>query len=191
MMYKVVAYLKKDTAAIAGYKDATRYAWEEHLWWTRNAMISIMNKLGDVQAVVARLMKNQEDIGNLLRPYYAEQEVDTLVNLLKQHVTIAGNIFTEPTNLTYQQSWQINGDEIVYQLARMNPNCWITTSMAPLWKGHMEATINEAVSRTTGDWEADISYANMNHDHIVEWADRLSTGTINYSLESFCTAAHE
>ena len=47
-----------------------RKLWEDHVTWTRLAVISLTTDAPDTQATVGRLLKNQTDIGNAIKPYY-------------------------------------------------------------------------------------------------------------------------
>ena len=44
--------------------------WEDHVTWTRLAVISLTADTPDTEATVARLLKNQTDIGNAVKPFY-------------------------------------------------------------------------------------------------------------------------
>jgi RNA polymerase sigma factor (sigma-70 family) len=45
-----------------------RKLWEEHVQWTRLVIVSFAAGLPDFDAAVARLLRNQEDIGNAIKP---------------------------------------------------------------------------------------------------------------------------
>ena len=47
-----------------------RKLWEDHVTWTRLAIISLESGTPDTDATVARLLRNQTDIGNAIKPYY-------------------------------------------------------------------------------------------------------------------------
>ncbi len=43
--------------------------WEEHLAWTRMAIVSFAAGLPNLQATETRLLRNQVDIGNAVKPF--------------------------------------------------------------------------------------------------------------------------
>jgi MinD superfamily P-loop ATPase len=76
----------------------------------------------------ARLLKNQEDIGNAIKPYYGDAAGIQLTALLKEHILIAVDIINDVKagNATAQAAdeakWTQNADEIAAFLAGANPN---------------------------------------------------------------------
>jgi len=58
------------TARQLAFHDAMRKLWEDHVTWTRLAIVSFAGGLPDLQATEARLLANQTDIGNAIKPYY-------------------------------------------------------------------------------------------------------------------------
>ena len=47
-----------------------RKLWEDHVTWTRLAVISLVSGSPDTKATVTRLLRNQTDIGNAIKPFY-------------------------------------------------------------------------------------------------------------------------
>src|SRR5262245_43803490 len=60
--------------------------WEDHIVYTRNFIISFAGNLPDQDAVAARLMQNQVDIGDAIKPYYGDAAGTQLTSLLKEHI---------------------------------------------------------------------------------------------------------
>jgi hypothetical protein len=59
--------------APAALKADMRKLWEDHITYTRNYIISALAELPDADAVAKRLLANQDDIGNAIKPYYGEK----------------------------------------------------------------------------------------------------------------------
>ena len=55
-----------------------RKLWEDHVTWTRLAIISLESGSPDTNATVARLLRNQTDIGNAIKPFYGNAAGNTL-----------------------------------------------------------------------------------------------------------------
>src|SRR5437764_13562 len=67
----------------AAFRAAMRKLWEDHITWTRLFIVSAAGGLGDTQATTDRLMQNQVDIGNAIKPYYGDEAGNKLTTLLK------------------------------------------------------------------------------------------------------------
>src|SRR5262245_14631117 len=53
-------------------QNAMRKLWEDHITWTRLYIISVAGDLPDKDPNAQRLLQNQEDIGNAVRPLYGD-----------------------------------------------------------------------------------------------------------------------
>jgi hypothetical protein len=54
----------------AEFNTAMRVLWTDHSWWTRNVIIGIFDETPGLTEALNRLLKNQDDIGNAIKPYY-------------------------------------------------------------------------------------------------------------------------
>jgi hypothetical protein len=180
----VVALSAKTTAKQAKFQDAMRKLWEDHITWTRLAIVSFAHDLPDLPATEARLLRNQEDIGNAIKPYYGRAAGNQLTALLKEHIVGAVALLKAAKSgdqaLIKQRTdeWYANGDEISDFLHEANPRNWSRKAMRRMMKGHLDKTISEAVNRLTGKYAADVRDYDRIHRHILMMADTLSKGIV-------------
>ena len=103
-----------------------RKLWEDHITRTRVYIIDVLAGLPDTNAAAARPLKNQDDIGNAIVPYYGAVAGSQLTNLLKQHMMIATDVIkTAKANDTAavtanQQRWSAYADQIAALLSTAN-----------------------------------------------------------------------
>ncbi|MGN0027290.1 MAG: glycosyltransferase, partial [Clostridium sp.] len=105
-----------------------RQLWIDHVSWTRNFIVSDIASLEDKNIVLERLLKNQDDIGNSIKPYYGEDAGDKLAVLLREHIELAGEVLeaakTKDSKALEKNNklWYENADEIADFLSKANPN---------------------------------------------------------------------
>src|SRR5215831_6522616 len=80
------AVLTEDTTSL---KNALRRLWTDHVVWTRQYIVAALEEAPDAEAAAGRLLRNQEDIGNAVVPFYGEEAGARLTQLLKEHILIA------------------------------------------------------------------------------------------------------
>jgi phage terminase Nu1 subunit (DNA packaging protein) len=164
-------------------KAAMRKLWEEHIVYTRNYIISALAGLPDADAVAQRLLRNQDDIGNAVKPYYGDAAGSKLATLLRDHITIATEVVKaakggDKAQLgTAQQKWSANGKEIAAFLSGANPN-WTKKSLEDMLQAHLDLTTGEVVGRLNKDWAADIKAYDDGHAHMLMFADALTDGIV-------------
>jgi hypothetical protein len=174
----------KTTAEQAAFQDAMRKLWEDHITWTRLAIVSFAHDLPDLPATQDRLLRNQVDIGDAIKPYYGDAAGDQLTALLKEHIVGAVALMTaakagdEALIKQRTDEWYVNGNEIADFLHEANPRNWSQESMRELMKGHLDQTLSEAVNRLTGNYADDVRDYDAIHEHILMMADSLSQGII-------------
>jgi hypothetical protein len=186
-----VAVSSQPTAKQARFHDAMRKLWEDHITWTRLAIISLAHDLPDLPATQARLLKNQADLGNAIEPYYGKAAGNRLTALLKEHIAGAVALLTAAEAgdqaLVKQRTaeWYANGNEIADFLHGANPRHWSRKAMRGAMKVHLDDTLDEAVHRLGGDYAADVRDYERIHHHILMMADTLSTGIIEQFPRKF------
>jgi len=51
------------------FRAAMRELWEDHVVWTRQVIVAIIAGTPDTDAALARLLRNQADIGDAIKPF--------------------------------------------------------------------------------------------------------------------------
>ena len=160
---------------------AMRQLWEEHIAYTRNFIISSLAGLPDTDSVARRLLKNQDDIGAAIKPYYGEEAGKKLAALLRDHILIAVEVVKAAKSdrkdelAAQQKKWSDNGRDIAAFLSGANPN-WSKKPMEEMLQRHLELTTGEVVGRLQKDWDADIRSYDEGHEHMLMFADLLADG---------------
>jgi hypothetical protein len=162
--------------------DGMRRLWEDHITWTRLAIISLTTNSPDTEATVGRLLKNQTDIGNAVKPFYGRKAGNELTKQLRSHILIAAEVIAaakagDSAKLADAQArWAKNGDDIAAVLASVNPRYWKLSRMKAELRMHLKLTTDEAVARLKGDWNADVAAYEKVHTHMLHFSDVLSDG---------------
>jgi hypothetical protein len=172
------------TAKQVRFHDAMRKLWEDHITWTRLAIVSFAAGVPDFDPTAARLLRNQEDIGNAIKPYYGRRAGNRLTALLKEHISGAVELLQaakagdDARFAAAKQAWYRNGRQIARFLSNANPRFLPFARISRLMRGHLDQTLDEAAHRLGGDFPADIRDYDRIHRHILMMADAISTGII-------------
>jgi len=173
------------------FHDAMRRLWEDHITWTRLAIISLTTGSPDTDATVGRLLKNQTDIGNAVKPFYGDAAGNALTEELRKHILIAADVIAAAKAgnaaalADAQERWARNGDDIAALLHSVNPDEWKLDAMKAELSTHLRLTTDEVVARLHGDWAADVAAYDMIHDHALHLSDLLSDGLIEQFPKRF------
>jgi|ERR1043166_860806 hypothetical protein len=165
----------------ADLDKAMRKLWEDHVTYTRNYIISALANLPDTDSIAQRLLRNQDDIGSAIKPYYGDAAGTKLSMLLRDHILIATEVVKaakagdNPGLTAAQQKWSVNGKDIAAFLSSANPN-WPKKNLEDMLQKHLDLTTGEVVSRLKGDWAGDIKSYDEGHAHMLMFADILTDG---------------
>lgn len=171
-----------ETAKFKIFSDAMRELWTDHVVYTRNAIIDVFSDAASTNQTVARLLQNQVDIGNAIKPYYGNAAGDTLTALLKEHINTAAALLIAAKNNnttdfnTAKTAWYVNADEIAAFLHNANPDNFGLQSWKDMMKDHLDLTLQEAVAQLSGDYSTSISTFDQIYDQALMMADMLAEG---------------
>jgi hypothetical protein len=165
-------------------RQGMRKLWEDHITWTRLYIVSATADLPDKDATAKRLLQNQTDIGNAIKPFYGDAAGDKLTALLKDHILIAVDIIDAAKKSDSAKKdeavkrWTANADDIATFLSGANPKNWPLAEMKKMMRDHLDWTTAELVAHLQKDWTADVAAYDKVHDQILKMADMLSDGII-------------
>jgi hypothetical protein len=165
--------------------------WEDHIVYTRNFIISFAGNLPDQDAVAARLMQNQVDIGDAIKPFYGDAAGSQLTSLLKEHINGAVEILKaakakdKAATDAAVVKWQANADQIAIFLSTANPKNWPAATMKSEMRQHLDLTLKEATDRLGGNYAADIKDYDEVHHHIIGLANALTDGIVKQFPDKF------
>jgi hypothetical protein len=182
--------LERTETAIA-FRNDMRKLWEDHITWTRLFIVSFAAEAPDTSATAGRLLQNQADIGDAIKPYYGGAAGDQLTALLQDHILGAADLLqaaksgdTEAFNAA-NSAWYANGVQIAEFLHGANPENWPQQETTHHMHMHLDLTLKEAAARLGGDFVADIAAYDEVHLAILEMSDFLALGIINQFPKEF------
>lgn len=190
MSNKSASYKSPLTRPAVEQRMAMRKLWEDHITWTRNYIISSLADLEDAGKVAERLLKNQDDIGAAIQPFYGQDAGMKLASLLRDHILVAAEVVKAAKagngeELTAaNKKWYANADDIAAFLSSANPN-WSKKDLTDMLYKHLELTTGEVVSRLKKDWQADIDFYDKGHEHMLMFADALTNGILKQFPKKF------
>jgi hypothetical protein len=185
----VATAMLEETPA-GSFRAAMRSLWEDHIVWTRMFIVGAVAGTPVAGPATERLLRNQADIGDAIKPYYGDEAGNQLTALLRDHILGAADLLTavkggDAKAGALQERWYANGDEIAVFLSAANPDAWPLATLKSVMRGHLDHTLEEAAARLKSDWAADIAAYDKVHEHILGMADALSGGIVKQFPERF------
>lgn len=176
--------------SIVNLKMAEQKLWIDHVGWTHSFIVSDLASLPDKDVTLQRLLKNQDDIGASIKPYYGEEAGNKLSKLLREHITIAGQVVDAAKSNNkadldkYNKLWHKNADDIADFLSSANTNLSNSELKDMLYK-HLDFVTAQAVARINKNWKSDVENYDKGEIHIINFADMLSDGIVKQFPEKF------
>jgi len=191
LLVPLINYAQSAPMSKSNLRDSMDKLWEDHVTWTRLYIVSAAANLPDKNSTAQRLLQNQSDIGDAIKPLYGDAAGDKLAGLLKDHIMISTEIIDAAKAGDAAKKdeaanrWNANADDIAVMLSAANPKNWPIAEMKKMMHEHLDLTTAEVVARLQGDWAADIAAYEKVHTQIRKMADMLSTGIIKQFPNKF------
>ncbi|MBS1644668.1 MAG: hypothetical protein JST36_06475 [Bacteroidetes bacterium] len=179
------------SAAYLAFNGAMRNLWADHMQFTYATVNSFYNNQDGLNASLTRLLQNQKDIGNAIKPYFGDAAGDALADLLTTHINQAVPVLQAAKDNNQAAldkalaDWYKNADDIAVFLSTANPENWPLTQMKEEMKMHIDQTTTYAVDLLKKDYTNAIKNYDMAYHHMMMLADNLSSGILAKFPEKF------
>ena len=168
-----------------------RKLWAEHMEWTYATVDAFFHDQSGLNAKLNRLLQNQQDIGEAIKPYFGNQAGDKLSALLTEHIQLAVPVLSaaqdgdDPALTDALDNWYANAQEVGDHFAAINPEVWGKTKLRDMWKTHITQTVGYSVALLQNNLEDAIVKYQEAYDHMMGMGDIMAEGIAKKSPDSF------
>lgn len=162
-------------------RTTLRMLWEQHVYWTRLAIIDIVFALPDSEVTTKRLLRNPKDFEKVLAPLYGPAIASQFEKLFTEHLVIAAQLVQaakaghQAEAAAAEKRWYANADAIAAFLGRINPY-WSARDWQSMMHEHLALTKNEAVELITKKYPESVSTFDQIEQQALIMADVMAYG---------------
>lgn len=173
------------TESYRDFDAAMQKLWADHMQWTFATVDAYFNNQGALQAQLGRLLRNQENIGAAIVPYYGQAAGDQLTVLLKAHINGAVPVLQaakDGNQAALEQAitdWRQNARDISDFLSSANPEFWEQSHMREHMDDHISQTIAYSVDLLKLDYTQAVIDYDVAFDNMMHFSKVLSEGIAN------------
>ncbi|MDF2658608.1 MAG: hypothetical protein K0Q94_1399 [Paenibacillus sp.] len=178
------------TPAAVELNQNLRALWEQHVFWTRLTINSIIDRLPDEAETTKRLLRNADDFGAALQPLYGPAIASRFAELLRAHLTIAAELVkalqagnTEAA-ADANKRWFANADEIAIFLSHINPY-WSKAEWQTMMNEHLKLLTQEVSSRLAKNYAENVALGDSIQAQALDMADVMTRGILQQFPSAF------
>lgn len=178
------------TEAEFAFSNLIRMLWEQHITWTRLAIISMVFDLPNVDLVINRLLRNPSDFAAAFQPYFGEETASRFADLLRRHLVLAAQLVNQAkagdsmAAAETERIWYDNAREIAAFLASINPY-WSRQEWEDMYFDHLSLVKAEAVEMLNQNYLSEINLYDEMERQALTMADVMTRGFVMLFPERF------
>ena len=175
-------------------RAAQRHAqlWEDHITWTRLAIISLTTGSPDTEATVGaaaaepdRHRQRRQAVLRQGRRQRADRGAAPAHPDRRRRRSPPPRPATRPSSPTRRPAGSRTPTTSPRVLNSVNPRYWKLAALKAEMRKHLTLTTQEAVARLQGNWTADVAAYDRIHHHILHMSDLLSDGLVKQFPKRF------
>jgi hypothetical protein len=181
---------RTDSSSAAQLRADMRKLWEDHVAYTAFFYKAAIDGGDDAGKIAARLLRNQDDIGNAVKAFYGEDAGNKVAALLRDHILIAADLVkaAKAGDAAGQEAankrWYQNADDLAALLSSANPN-WQRKALEEALHGHLQMVTDQVVATLHHDTAAAIAAYDKGAEHMLMLSDVLASGIVKQFPERF------
>jgi hypothetical protein len=167
----------------AGLRAGLRKLWEDHVSYTAFFYTAAIHGGDDAGELAGRLLRNQDAIGDAVKPFYGPEAGNELARLLREHILVAADLVAaakagdSASQAEATRRWYANADDIAAFLASANPH-WSRKGLEDALHGHLAMTTDAVVAKLHKDTAAAIAAYDKGREHMLMVSDVLADGIV-------------
>lgn len=169
--------------SILRLNEDMRFAWLNHVYWTRMYLMSAVADNADQQVVEERLLETADEITDVFARYLPIATTRQLRNLLTEHIEIAGQIIQalKAKNMSdydaLVKEWYRNANQMAALFASHNPY-FESRETRNMLLNHLDLTREEIEQQVNGEYEQSIDVFRDVEQQALAMADYFARGLL-------------
>lgn len=158
-----------------------RMLWEQHITWTRIAIMALIHELPETEQILQRLLRNPVDFANVLATFYGEEAAQTFRDLFTAHIQIAAELVqaakagNNEAASDADRRWRENAEQIAEFLGSINPY-WSVDDWSAMLFEHLDLLSENVANMLAGNYEQSINDYDDIEMQALEMADMMAEG---------------
>ncbi len=155
-----------------------RKLFTDHAVLTSMVLKSIVSQLDDTNILLERLLLNQKDIGDQLKPIIGNAKGNELTKLLTEHIKLAGEVIKaavkkDPKLQTKINQLYRNSDDVAAFLTLLNEEKLPYEVTQEMFRMHNEFVIKMTLARISKDYKKEQQLYDAYYNEMLELSDAI------------------